>query len=44
MEVHDRPEIAPSDGPNMLPLARLAPLLEMLGELHALVNHGVVVK
>lgn len=40
MEVHDRPEVAPSDGPNMLPLARLAPLLEMLGEMHALVNRG----
>jgi 2-dehydro-3-deoxyphosphooctonate aldolase (KDO 8-P synthase) len=41
MEVHDRPEVAPSDGPNMLPLARLAPLLEMLGEMHTLVNRGV---
>ncbi|HEY0544934.1 MAG TPA: 3-deoxy-8-phosphooctulonate synthase [Pyrinomonadaceae bacterium] len=44
MEVHDRPEVAPSDGPNMLPLSRLAPLLEMLGELHALVTRGAVVK
>jgi 2-dehydro-3-deoxyphosphooctonate aldolase (KDO 8-P synthase) len=40
MEVHNRPEVAPSDGPNMLPLARFAPLLEMLGEMHALVNRG----
>ncbi len=38
MEVHDHPEVAPSDGPNMLPLERFAKLLETLGELHALVN------
>lgn len=38
MEVHDRPEVAPSDGPNMLPLARFGALLEMLRDLHALVN------
>ena len=38
MEVHDRPEAAPSDGPNMLPLERLAPLLEMLAEIHTLVR------
>lgn len=38
MEVHDRPEVAPSDGPNMLPLERLAPLLEMLAEIHTLVR------
>ncbi|MBV9210637.1 MAG: 3-deoxy-8-phosphooctulonate synthase [Acidobacteria bacterium] len=44
MEVHDRPEVAPSDGPNMLPLKRLAPLLEMLGELHALVNRSAVAR
>jgi 2-dehydro-3-deoxyphosphooctonate aldolase (KDO 8-P synthase) len=40
MEVHERPEVAPSDGPNMLPLPRLAPLLEMLAEIHALVRKG----
>ena len=40
MEVHDHPEVAPSDGPNMLPLARFAPLLETLGELHQLVTRG----
>lgn len=39
MEVHDRPEVAPSDGPNMLPLARLADLLLMLRDIHALI-HG----
>jgi 2-dehydro-3-deoxyphosphooctonate aldolase (KDO 8-P synthase) len=38
MEVHERPEQAPSDGPNMLPLARLAPLLLMLRDIHELVN------
>ena len=40
MEVHDRPEVAPSDGPNMLPLERLGPLLHMLRELHELVARG----
>jgi 2-dehydro-3-deoxyphosphooctonate aldolase (KDO 8-P synthase) len=38
MEVHDAPERAPSDGPNMLPLERMGPLLESLREIHALVN------
>jgi len=36
MEVHDAPERAPSDGPNMLPLARMGPLLEGLRDMHAL--------
>ncbi|HKR02794.1 MAG TPA: 3-deoxy-8-phosphooctulonate synthase [Pyrinomonadaceae bacterium] len=40
MEVHDRPEVAPSDGPNMLPLERLGALLKMLRDVHELVNHG----
>jgi 2-dehydro-3-deoxyphosphooctonate aldolase (KDO 8-P synthase) len=40
MEVHDHPEVAPSDGPNMLPLERLGPLLLMLREIHALVGRG----
>jgi 2-dehydro-3-deoxyphosphooctonate aldolase (KDO 8-P synthase) len=40
MEVHDRPEVAPSDGPNMLPLARLGALLKMLREIHELINRG----
>ncbi len=40
MEVHDHPEKAPSDGPNMLPLKRFAPLLEMLREIHALIGNG----
>ena len=38
MEVHDNPEKAPSDGPNMLPLDRFAPLLEVLREIHQLVR------
>jgi 2-dehydro-3-deoxyphosphooctonate aldolase (KDO 8-P synthase) len=36
MEVHEAPERAPSDGPNMLPLTRMGALLEMLRDLHAL--------
>src|SRR5882762_9259750 len=39
MEVHDAPERAPSDGPNMLPLARLGSLLESLRDIQALVNN-----
>jgi 2-dehydro-3-deoxyphosphooctonate aldolase (KDO 8-P synthase) len=38
MEVHDAPERALSDGPNMLPLARLGALLESLRDIHALVS------
>lgn len=38
MEVHDHPEVAPSDGPNMLPLERMGPLVEMLAEIHAFVR------
>jgi 2-dehydro-3-deoxyphosphooctonate aldolase (KDO 8-P synthase) len=38
MEVHDHPERAPSDGPNMLPLERMAPLLKMLRDIHRTVN------
>ncbi|HVG33828.1 MAG TPA: 3-deoxy-8-phosphooctulonate synthase [Pyrinomonadaceae bacterium] len=38
MEVHDRPEVAPSDGPNMLPLERLGPLLFVLRDIHALIG------
>jgi 2-dehydro-3-deoxyphosphooctonate aldolase (KDO 8-P synthase) len=40
MEVHDRPEVAPSDGPNMLPLARMGALLLMLREIHELVGRN----
>ncbi|HKQ06711.1 MAG TPA: 3-deoxy-8-phosphooctulonate synthase [Blastocatellia bacterium] len=38
MEVHDNPAAALSDGPNSLPLERLAPLLEKLKAIHALVK------
>ena len=38
MEVHDCPEKALSDGPNALPLDRLAPLLLMLRDIHRLVR------
>ncbi len=38
MEVHDAPESAPSDGPNMLPLKRMAGLLKSLREIHELVQ------
>lgn len=38
MEVHEAPERAPSDGPNMLPLERMGPLLESLRDIHALVG------
>src|ERR1700687_3421396 len=38
MEVHDAPERALSDGTNMLPLARMGPLLESLRDIHALVT------
>src|SRR5919199_80262 len=38
MEVHDAPERAPSDGPNMLPLSRMEALLLTLREIHKLVN------
>jgi 2-dehydro-3-deoxyphosphooctonate aldolase (KDO 8-P synthase) len=42
MEVHEKPEQAPSDGPNMLPLERLTPLLLMLRDIHKLVHQGAV--
>jgi 2-dehydro-3-deoxyphosphooctonate aldolase (KDO 8-P synthase) len=42
LEVHDHPESAPSDGPNMLPLERLGALLLMLRDVHELVNRSNV--
>lgn len=42
MEVHERPEVAPSDGANMLPLERLGALLKMLREIHELIGRGAV--
>jgi 2-dehydro-3-deoxyphosphooctonate aldolase (KDO 8-P synthase) len=41
MEVHEAPELAPSDGPNMLPLGRMSVLLESLRDIHALVGKRV---
>ncbi len=41
MEVHEAPERAPSDGPNMLPLDRMSALLESLREIHALVHKQI---
>jgi 2-dehydro-3-deoxyphosphooctonate aldolase (KDO 8-P synthase) len=38
IETHQDPDSAPSDGPNMVPLADLAGLLEQLRDLHALVD------
>lgn len=38
MEVHEAPERAPSDGPNMLPLERMGPLLQILRDIHALIG------
>lgn len=37
MEVHNDPSVAPSDGPNQLPLARLEPLLRTLKAINDLV-------
>ncbi len=41
MEVHDNPAEAKSDGPNSLPLERLAPLLERLKAIHELVRNDL---
>jgi 2-dehydro-3-deoxyphosphooctonate aldolase (KDO 8-P synthase) len=41
MEVHPDPENALSDGPNMVPLHRLEPLLEQLMAIRAAVADGV---
>ena len=38
MEVHDNPSVAPSDGPNQLPLNRLENLLRKLKQIHELVK------
>lgn len=38
MEVHDNPSVAPSDGPNQLPLNRLEKLLRKLKQIHELVR------
>ena len=38
MEVHQDPDNAPSDGPNMVKLAELSPILETLKQLDAVVK------
>jgi 2-dehydro-3-deoxyphosphooctonate aldolase (KDO 8-P synthase) len=38
LEVHEDPARARSDGPNALPLVRLAPLLDRLARIHAIVR------
>ena len=43
MEVHDNPARALSDGPNALPLARMAALLEMLRDIHELAGRYAAV-
>jgi len=40
VETHQDPDKAPSDGPNMIPLNELAPLLERLMEFDALAKSG----
>jgi len=40
IETHQDPDKAPSDGPNMIPLKSLAPLLERLMEFDALAKKG----
>lgn len=38
LETHPDPDQSPSDGPNMLPIKRMKPLLSRLKQLHELVN------
>lgn len=40
LETHPNPEQSPSDGPNMLPLERIEPLLARLKQIHELVQAG----
>ncbi|HJR08483.1 MAG TPA: 3-deoxy-8-phosphooctulonate synthase [Pyrinomonadaceae bacterium] len=44
MEVHEEPSRALSDGPNALPLARLAPLLHNLRDIHELVRRNASIE
>ncbi|MBN1850214.1 MAG: 3-deoxy-8-phosphooctulonate synthase [Deltaproteobacteria bacterium] len=41
IEVHPTPDSALCDGPNSLPLNQIRPLLALLKEIHALVNHAL---
>lgn len=40
IETHDNPDAAPSDGPNMIPLSEMRPLLERLKAFDALAKQG----
>jgi 2-dehydro-3-deoxyphosphooctonate aldolase (KDO 8-P synthase) len=40
IETHENPDKAPSDGPNMIPLNGLRPLLERLMQFDALAKQG----
>jgi 2-dehydro-3-deoxyphosphooctonate aldolase (KDO 8-P synthase) len=44
MEVHEQPERALSDGPNALPLARMAALVDSLRDIHELVHRHKLTK
>jgi 2-dehydro-3-deoxyphosphooctonate aldolase (KDO 8-P synthase) len=39
IETHQDPDSAPSDGPNMVPLAQLSELLTQLSEIHTYVRN-----
>ena len=40
LETHTDPEKSPSDGPNMLPIGRVKPLLVQLKQIHQLINQN----
>jgi 2-dehydro-3-deoxyphosphooctonate aldolase (KDO 8-P synthase) len=40
LETHPNPDQSPSDGPNMLPMEQVKPLLLQLKQIHELVGHG----
>ncbi len=40
LETHPNPDQSPSDGPNMLPMEQVKPLLIQLKQIHELVGHG----
>ena len=40
LETHPDPDKSPSDGPNMLPLERVKPLLKRLKAIHQIVNEN----
>jgi 2-dehydro-3-deoxyphosphooctonate aldolase (KDO 8-P synthase) len=40
LETHPNPDQSPSDGPNMLPINQIKPLLAQLKQIHELVNQS----